>query len=175
MYRKYYRISLINPFIIAFFGVTIIHAAEPADQVAAPAQLEQESRVNAVPKVYLAAKQGRLEKLKSLIAAGADVNASNRNGRTVLMSAVYYRNKAIVRELLSEGVNVDAVDSQGRTALMLAVANNRVEMVNLLLASGADVKIEDKKQNTALTIAEKSSLSKTKKKKLVKILEQAAE
>ena len=58
---------------------------------------------------------------------------------------------------------------------MLAVANNSVEMINLLVASGADVKIEDKKQNTALKIAEKSSLSKTKKKKLLKILERAAE
>lgn len=145
------------------------NGAEAADAGKTAAEKKQ------VPDIYLAAKTGRLEKVRTLIAEGTDINASNSQGRTALMSAVFYRNKSIVRELLSEGVDVDAKDATGKTALMIAVAHNDMEMINLLLASGADVNIQDNKERTVLTMAEKSTLKKKQKKKLMKLLESAGE
>ena len=122
-----------------------------------------------VPPIYLAAKEGNLKAVRSLIAEGRDVNATNASGRSALMSAVFFRNRGIVRELLIEGVNVDSADAQGRTALMIAVVNKDMKMVELLLGSGADVALEDKTKNTAITLA-----GKTGSKKLVKLLEDSA-
>ncbi len=125
--------------------------------------------VKEVPPIYLAAKAGNLKAVQALIAEGNDVNATNASGRSALMSAVFFRNRGIVRELLIEGANINGVDTQGRTALMMAVVNKDMDMVELLLGSGADVSIEDKAKNTAITLAEK-----TKNKKLVKLLEDNA-
>jgi uncharacterized protein len=122
-----------------------------------------------VPPIYLAAKAGNLKEVRSLIAEGRDVNATNASGRSALMSAVFFRNRGIVRELLIEGANVNSADAQGRTALMMAVVNKDMLMVELLLGAGADVALEDKTKKTAITLAEK-----TKSKKLVKLLEDSA-
>ncbi len=127
---------------------------------------EENKPGKAVPPIYLAAKQGNLNAVRSLIAEGNDVNAVNASGRSALMSAVFFRNRGIVKELLIEGANVNSADAQGRTALMIAVVVKDIKMIDLLLAAGADVSIEDKTKNTASTLAER-----TKNKKLIKLLE----
>lgn len=178
MQRKNAIVILLNILASACIGFTFmvingagVAVAATGDTTAA----QDKGAAERVPAIYLAAKRGKLVRLRALIATGADVNASNRNGRTALMGAVFYRNKAIARELLSEGANVDAGDVQGRTALMLAVANNDMEMARLLLMYGADVKVKDKKERSAITIAEKSTAKKASKKKLIKLLQKAAE
>lgn len=155
-----------------------LYAQQATNQVTPPnenAPITAMPEDYAVPEIYLAAKNGKLTKVRSLIAEGTDVNASNYNGRTALMSAVFFQNQSIIKELLGEGANVDARDSTGKTALMIAVSTRNIEMVTLLVASGADVTIEDNKENTALIIAEKSNLTRKKKKELMKLLEMAAE
>ncbi|MCZ6526499.1 MAG: ankyrin repeat domain-containing protein [Gammaproteobacteria bacterium] len=181
MLWKDFKCLLFSVLTITSISTVTVFAQESGDNKAAgkqtspPVAPPKKVEKFVVPKIYLAAKEGRLSRLKSLIAEGADVNASNASGRTALMSAVLRRNSLVVKELLREGANVDVGDAQGKTALMLAVAQKDLAMISLLLASGADVKIEDKKENTALTLAEKSDLSRSKRKKLVKMLERAAE
>ncbi len=52
---------------------------------------KQESKAGkAVPPIYLAAKQGNLAAVRSLIAEGSDVNSVNASGRSALMSAVFF-------------------------------------------------------------------------------------
>ena len=139
-----------------------------------PRALAQESgdatpAVKEIPPIYLAAKQGNLAAVRSLIAKGNDVNAVNASGRSALMSAVFFSNRGIVKELLTEGANVNSADASGRTALMIAVVKKDMKMVSLLLDAGADVALEDKTKNTAITLAERA-----KNKKLVKLLEASA-
>ena len=129
----------------------------------------------AVPEIYLAARSGNLNRVRSLIADGTDVNARNFAGRTALMSAVYFQNKSIVRELVGEGADLNVRDAGGRTALMLAVSVNNLELIEELIAAGADVNIADNGKNTALSLVEKSSLGKSRKKQLTKLLEAANE
>lgn len=121
-------------------------------------------------KFYTAAKEGRLNRVKAMLASGINVNAKNQLGRTALMGAAYYGNKSIVKELVVEGVDVNLADEQGKTALMLAVANQKLEVVEVLLFAGADVTLADKKEKTAVSMAEK-----TKNKQLIKLLESASE
>lgn len=60
----------------------------------------------------------KLEIIKELIKAGADVNAADRNGKTVLMEAAAYSNKELVELLLSmPTINAHARDYSGRSAL----------------------------------------------------------
>lgn len=130
---------------------------------------EEASGPSAPADIYLAAKEGRLEKVRSLIAEGADINAVNAQGRSALMSAVYKRNRRIVRELLVEGADVNTVDAMGRTALMMAVIVGDHEIVQMLIDAGADVSVEDKGKNTAITLAERKD-----DKKLEKLLDEAS-
>ncbi len=68
-----------------------------------------------------AAGYGHEAVVNRLLAAGADVNAVNVDGRSALMWAAEGGDEAIVDRLLAAGANVEALDTQGRTALQLAV------------------------------------------------------
>jgi len=60
----------------------------------------------------------RLECADTLIKSGADINATNSKGKSILHIAVQENaNVEIVRFLLKSGVNVNAVDLENRTAL----------------------------------------------------------
>jgi len=91
--------------------------------------------------------------MHDLIGEGRDINAVNAPGRSALMSAVYYRNRGIVRERLVEGAGVNSVDGRGRRALVIAVANGYTDRVALRPAAGADPGIEDKSGNTVITLS----------------------
>ncbi len=162
------KILLLLLLISSCIPIAMGQEAKDAGKPAATAK-ETGKPAKAVPPIYLAAKQGNLSAVRSLIAEGKDVNAVNASGRSALMSAVFFRNHGIVRELLIEGANVNSVDAQGRTALMMAVIMQDLVLIDLLLASGADVAVEDKTKNTATTLAER-----TKNKKLLKLLEDSS-
>lgn len=86
----------------------------------------------------------RLEKVMSIVASGADVNASDHNGITPLHLECGNSNVEllIVKFLLESGANVNATDSNDRTPLhnICQVFNSiqgfneiRVDVVKLLL------------------------------------------
>lgn len=66
-----------------------------------------------------AARCGSVEAMKILIAAGADVNANNSFGATVLMWGI--TDLAKVQLLLHNEADVNARSKQGKTPLLLAV------------------------------------------------------
>lgn len=65
-----------------------------------------------------AVSTGNLEKVKSLLAAGVDVNARDKDGNTVLMWAASDGYAGIVKLFLDQGADVNVRDKDGRTALM---------------------------------------------------------
>ncbi len=169
---RYLTVSIL---VSALLLTVSVRAQEAGEDPAAGEQAGAEAatgsgETQAPAPIYLAARDGRIDKVRSLIASGADINAVNAYGRSALMSAVYLRNRKIVRELLVEGADVNTVDAQGKTALILATAKEDMDIVQMLIDAGADVTIEDKTKNTALTIAEKR-----KNKPLTKLLESAGE
>jgi len=87
-----------------------------------------------------------LDQLKRRIESGADVNARDAEGRSLLMQAADDNDIAKVRYLLDKGAQVDLVtplDAEGnggRSALFAAIANDGVEIVQLLADAGADLR-----------------------------------
>ena len=69
-----------------------------------------------------AASMGDTEKVQTLLAQGADVNAKDNDGFTALMMAAVYGHIDIVHALLTKAADVNATDNDGSTAL-IAVAS----------------------------------------------------
>ncbi len=85
-----------------------------------------------------AAMQGDAEAVRALIAARADVNASQNDGATALHWAVYRGDVAMVSTLIAAGAVVTQPNREGATPLSLACQNGGVELIRLLLDAGAD-------------------------------------
>lgn len=88
--------------------------------------------------LYDAALDGNLEKVKSFINNGFDVNQANEDGHTVLMLASFNGHTEICEYLLDKDAHIEARDPNGRTALMFASTGPFPETVKLLLDSDAN-------------------------------------
>ena len=95
-----------------------------------------------------------MEALKILLAAGADVHATDSRGQTALFECA--RRPDAVRLLLEAGADPRVVDHDGSTVLTwgfsysVASAEQKAEAAKLLIAAGANVNAKDKEGKTAL-------------------------
>ncbi|MBE0511381.1 MAG: ankyrin repeat domain-containing protein [Gammaproteobacteria bacterium] len=90
-----------------------------------------------------------------LLRAGADINAKEREGVTVLMKAVHGGKPKVVERLLAEpGLMVDTSGPRGNTALTYAILYGHAEMVEMLVDHGADVNVARANGTTPKAIAD---------------------
>jgi YD repeat-containing protein len=101
-------------------------------------------------ELWLAAKSGDLNAVKTAIEQGADVNAKDSDGRAATVLASREGHAEVVRLLLSKGVPVDTKDNEGWTALMWAAELGHIDVVKLLLGSGASVNARNHAGGAAL-------------------------
>ncbi|WP_412547890.1 ankyrin repeat domain-containing protein [Pseudomonas sp. PDM16] len=89
----------------------------------------------------IAAKNGSLDEVRQLVAAGAKVNAVDPEDvweRTALMQAARMGHTSVVEFLLSEGADVKQQgDGTGASPLREAAYKGHLGVVNALLAAGA--------------------------------------
>ncbi|MBR5704678.1 MAG: ankyrin repeat domain-containing protein [Deltaproteobacteria bacterium] len=117
-------------------------------------------------KLCEAASKGNIEEIKSLLARGADVNASydsfwkmpgllsrKPRGQTALHEAAEKGHTETVRWLLEHGANVNAVDEINGVALQSAAVKGHTETVRCLLEHGANVNAVSVFNMTALMLA----------------------
>jgi ankyrin repeat protein len=113
-------------------------------------------------KLIDAAMYGKLAKVQTLIASGADVNAIGSCGRTALSLAIQGGHIPVIQALLDAGADPNLSDETddglaANSPLMEAAstffATNRAEMVRLLLKWGANINQQDATGNTALMCA----------------------
>lgn len=76
--------------------------------------------------LIIASRLGDTERVKELIAQGADVNAVNKKGMTPLMNAAFFaENDECATLLLNAGAEVNAADKSGWTPIMYALLGDR--------------------------------------------------
>jgi ankyrin repeat protein len=119
--------------------------------------------------VLMAAASGAsLETLQLLLAAGADIKATNDDGQTALMKAVTLDHRynpaqrlPMIELLLSKGAEINAKAKDGKTPLLHSVVQHmseaggvisHPEVVKLLLDRGADLKASDRAGDNALLL-----------------------
>lgn len=102
--------------------------------------------------MMVAAKQGKIKTMKSLLARGADVHARNPRGATPLMFATD-GGVAAIDLLLKKGARVNDQRPDGMSALSWAVLNNHADTFERLLKAGADPRLFNDKRDTLLHLA----------------------
>jgi len=100
--------------------------------------------------LMMAAMNGDVDAVTSLIDSGADVNATDDGNSTVLMWSASNGNADIAKILIANGAEITARDNGNGTALLRSAGAGNVELVNLLLDNGADANAVDINGNTAL-------------------------
>ncbi len=80
-----------------------------------------------------------VETIEILIAAGGDVNVSDTDRETALLSAIYYGYTEIIETLIRCGADVNVSNISSRhNSTKFAAASDRSDVLPLLLNSGAD-------------------------------------
>jgi ankyrin repeat protein len=108
-----------------------------------------------VTSLMLAAREGRLDAVKVLVDAKADVNMQSGNGSTALLMAILNGNYQVAAFLLDHGANPNIADRDGKAALYALVEmrnldttdtpgpaadkNEALELTQAVLQLGADV------------------------------------
>ncbi|MBP0018028.1 MAG: ankyrin repeat domain-containing protein [Cyanobacteria bacterium SBLK] len=90
-----------------------------------------------------ATREGELETARSLIRAGALLNARNNDGNNALWFACFRDRYDLIELLVEAGINCDNQNDNGATALMYASSAGKTEMVRALLAMNADAKLKN--------------------------------
>lgn len=105
-----------------------------------------------------AVKNANREMVQLLLSSGANVNAANAAGETVLMMLDSDATTDLVWDLLNAGAGVNLKDSSGTTALMQAAVTNNLEALKTLLDAGAEVNARNNRRRTALMLAASEGL-----------------
>ena len=92
--------------------------------------------------LHEAAAAGDIERVKSLIADGAEISAKDEEGKTPLHYAAKRRNTEVTRLLIKANADLNCKDKDGETPMAIARINWRVDVVKLLVSKGADVDLE---------------------------------
>jgi len=117
---------------------------------------------------------GNVERLRTIINLGADINICEYNGFSALMYACYNNKIENAKILLDTGADINAQDINGRTTLMmLCKLGSKFDSILTLLLKpkyGIDLNIQDHEGKTALVhtvIKNKNDLDTTVVEKLI--------
>ncbi|WP_265035252.1 MULTISPECIES: ankyrin repeat domain-containing protein [unclassified Wolbachia] len=117
-------------------------------------QYLQQTQLTLDKQLLIAIGNSDLNKVRGLVAQGANIDTNDKNGNTLLYSAAEIGDLNLVKLLLDNGANIEAKNGEYQaTPLHGAVENYRIDVVKLLLNRGANVNAEDKDNWTPLHYA----------------------
>ncbi|XP_045452905.1 L-asparaginase [Melitaea cinxia] len=153
------RGELTNTSSIAIEDSTLIDALASSLNIQSPKKL-----IDVTEKVFnslllYAIEHDDSRAVKKMLDMGADVNAQNSEGRTVLHEVILKGNVPIIKYLLENGANVHLKTRCGETPLLTAIHNDNHTVINLLKQCGAHLSSVDAKPVAEmLSLAARSGL-----------------
>ncbi|KAF7722110.1 hypothetical protein EC973_003690 [Apophysomyces ossiformis] len=117
-------------------------------------------------KLFLCTSSGHLDKVKDLVARGANVNHKDNAGWTPLHEASLKSQYEIAKYLIECGADVNARGFGDDTPLHDACSSGFVECVQLLIDSGADVFALNSDKQTPLDVCDDPQCEQIVKKKM---------
>ena len=103
--------------------------------------------------LHLAASEGHIEVVKTLLSFDANINAKTKMGRTPLHITVLRGNLEMTKALLSAGANINAPDKEFSTPLHYASEHGFIKIIEELLSRGPNVAQKNHAGLTALDVA----------------------
>ncbi len=98
----------------------------------------------------------KIESIKMLAAAQADMSPKNDEGNTPLHDAVGNERVSVAQTLVNLGADINVRNEDGKTALHLACRMSSRDMARFLIQNGAQVTVMDNAGNTPLHVAARS-------------------
>uniref|UniRef100_A0A672KMM6 Tetratricopeptide repeat, ankyrin repeat and coiled-coil containing 1b n=1 Tax=Sinocyclocheilus grahami TaxID=75366 RepID=A0A672KMM6_SINGR len=106
-----------------------------------------------VAPIFNAVRHGHTQIAELFLQRGADVNCSDKHGRSLLMVSASEGHLETVNFLLSQGACMTAVDKEGLTPLGWACLKGQKKVVEFLVERGAQIDHTDKHGRTPLDLA----------------------
>ncbi|XP_039758038.1 L-asparaginase 1 [Pararge aegeria] len=148
------RGELTNTSSIAIEDNTLVDALATSLNIQSPKKLiEVTDKVFSALLLY-AIEHDDARAVRKMLDMGADVNAENSEGKTVLHEAILKGNVPIIEYLLKNGANVHLKTRCGETPLLTAIHKDDHTVINLLKQCGAHLTNADNK-----SVAEMLSLA----------------
>ena len=103
--------------------------------------------------LHAVAQQGDAARIAALLAAGADPNSRDGNGRTPLHVATFARQRDAIRSLAKGGADLGALDNDRYDAVTIAAVADDEQTLALLLSLGASAKLTTSRYDGTALIA----------------------
>lgn len=100
--------------------------------------------------LHIAIQQGDVNKVRTMLQNGEDVNRRDRMGNTALGLAAFYDHQEIARMLSEYGANIDGTDKHNNTPLIICAIKGHYKLARYLIEQGAYIDHDGKDGQTAL-------------------------
>lgn len=115
----------------------LFRATDVVKGIRAQKNLREASDAGGLKPLHIAAERDRGGMVKTLVAAGVDIESKDNWGRTPLHRAIISTRRDSFDTLLRYGAHIAAVDAKSVSSLHLAAEAGQVDMMETLLAKGA--------------------------------------
>ncbi|MNB83953.1 Ankyrin repeats (3 copies) [compost metagenome] len=92
-----------------------------------------------VTEFLLAAEQGNLDALKACLEKGVDINATNRQKRTAIITASLKKHYPCVEFLISAGADIDQQDQTCFNPFLISCLTNDLTLLRIILPANPDL------------------------------------
>ncbi|MFC3800855.1 ankyrin repeat domain-containing protein [Cohnella sp. GCM10012308] len=95
-------------------------------------------------QLIISAEKGDVERVLMLLEDGADINATDRGGRTAVVAATYNNRTEVVKALIENGADINIRDHRLNNVLLYAGAEGYLDIVKLAIDAGADTRLTNR-------------------------------